>query len=79
MSFLQKPEHRKYIKASCSTLDPSCNTPGSLSEYRKEAIFILAHQVLIGNMINHFHVVYFWVCVNFLRTIEKAVQRRKAT
>ena len=61
MSLLQKPEHRKYIKASCSTLDPSCNTPGSLSEYRKEAIFILAH----------FHVVYFWVCANFLRTIEK--------
>ena len=65
MSFLQKPEHRKYIKASCSTLDPSCNTPGSLSEYRKEAIFILAH----------FHVVYFWVCANFLRTVEKAVLR----
>ena len=65
MSFFQKPEHRKYIKASCSTLDPSCNTPGSLSEYRKEAIFILAH----------FHVVYFWVCANFLRTIEKVVLR----
>ena len=65
MSFLQKPEHRKYIKASCSTLDPSCNMPGSLSEYRKEAIFILAH----------FHVVYFWVCANFLRTIEKVVLR----
>ena len=65
MSLLQKPEHRKYIKASCGTLDPSCNTPGSLSEYRKEAIFILAH----------FHVVYFWVCANFLRTIEKVVLR----
>ena len=65
MSLLQKPEHRKYIKASCSTLDPSCNTPGSLSECRKEAIFILAH----------FHVVYFWVCANFLRTIEKVVLR----
>ena len=65
MSLLQKPEHIKYIKASCSTLDPSCNTPGSLSECRKEATFILAH----------FHVVYFWVCANFLRTIEKVVLR----
>ena len=56
---------QKIYKGLFSTLDPSCNTPGSLSEYRKEAIFILAH----------FHVVYFWVCANFLRTIEKVVLR----